>query len=79
MESWSLTRKRTKDKVINLQSTDTTVCLKLQHLEIQEIKALKKLFLADKTTPELCSIGKCKAIYSFTPEHDDELALNEGK
>ncbi|CAI5656135.1 nostrin isoform X1 [Oreochromis aureus] len=33
---------------------------------------------ADKTTPELCSIGKCKAIYSFTPEHDDELALNEG-
>ncbi|CAI5656136.1 nostrin isoform X2 [Oreochromis aureus] len=32
----------------------------------------------DKTTPELCSIGKCKAIYSFTPEHDDELALNEG-
>ncbi|XP_026001104.1 nostrin isoform X3 [Astatotilapia calliptera] len=33
---------------------------------------------ADKTTPELCSIGKCKAIYNFTPEHDDELALNEG-
>ncbi|XP_026001103.1 nostrin isoform X2 [Astatotilapia calliptera] len=32
----------------------------------------------DKTTPELCSIGKCKAIYNFTPEHDDELALNEG-
>ncbi|XP_005723496.1 nostrin [Pundamilia nyererei] len=27
---------------------------------------------------ELCSIGKCKAIYNFTPEHDDELALNEG-
>lgn len=39
----------------------------------------KILFLADKTTPELCSIGKCKAIYNFTPEHDDELALNEGK
>ncbi|XP_035762743.1 nostrin isoform X2 [Neolamprologus brichardi] len=33
---------------------------------------------ADKTTPELCSIGKCKAIYNFTPGHDDELALNEG-
>ncbi|XP_030614705.1 nostrin [Archocentrus centrarchus] len=33
---------------------------------------------ADKTTPELCSIGKCKALYNFTPEHDDELALNEG-
>uniref|UniRef100_A0A3P9BE51 Osteoclast-stimulating factor 1 n=1 Tax=Maylandia zebra TaxID=106582 RepID=A0A3P9BE51_9CICH len=33
---------------------------------------------SDKTTPELCSIGKCKAIYNFTPEHDDELALNEG-
>uniref|UniRef100_A0A3Q0SUP7 Osteoclast-stimulating factor 1 n=1 Tax=Amphilophus citrinellus TaxID=61819 RepID=A0A3Q0SUP7_AMPCI len=27
---------------------------------------------------ELCSIGKCKALYNFTPEHDDELALNEG-
>ncbi|CAG5865567.1 unnamed protein product [Menidia menidia] len=27
---------------------------------------------------ELCSLGKCKALYSFTPEHQDELALREG-
>lgn len=30
-------------------------------------------------TPELCSIGKCKALYDFTPEQDDELTLKEGK
>lgn len=29
-------------------------------------------------TPELCSIGKCKALYNFTPEQDDELTLKEG-
>ncbi|XP_063743599.1 nostrin isoform X2 [Eleginops maclovinus] len=29
-------------------------------------------------TPELCSIGKCKALYNYTPEQDDELTLNEG-
>ncbi|XP_072253795.1 nostrin isoform X2 [Leuresthes tenuis] len=29
-------------------------------------------------TEELCSIGKCKALYDFTPEHQDELALKEG-
>ncbi|CAN9497786.1 unnamed protein product [Ophioblennius macclurei] len=32
---------------------------------------------ADEAT-EKHSIGKCKALYSFTPEHDDELALKEG-
>ncbi|XP_049449805.1 nostrin [Epinephelus fuscoguttatus] len=31
-----------------------------------------------QTTSELGSIGKCKALYSFTPEQDDELALTEG-
>ncbi|KAI4792409.1 hypothetical protein KUCAC02_033398, partial [Chaenocephalus aceratus] len=31
-----------------------------------------------KITPELCSIGKCKALYDFTPEQDDELTLKEG-
>ncbi|XP_059198910.1 nostrin [Centropristis striata] len=29
-------------------------------------------------TSELCSIGKCKALYNFTPEQDDELTLTEG-
>uniref|UniRef100_UPI0037E7EB5B nostrin n=1 Tax=Semicossyphus pulcher TaxID=241346 RepID=UPI0037E7EB5B len=31
-----------------------------------------------RITPEVCSIGKCKALYDFTPEHDDELAVKEG-
>ncbi|XP_070770810.1 nostrin [Enoplosus armatus] len=31
-----------------------------------------------QTTPELCSIGTCKALYDFTPEQDDELTLKEG-
>ncbi|XP_029968529.1 nostrin [Salarias fasciatus] len=31
-----------------------------------------------QTTAERNSIGQCKALYSFTPEHDDELALKEG-
>ncbi|KAM4558057.1 nostrin isoform 3-T3 [Odontesthes bonariensis] len=29
-------------------------------------------------TEELRSIGKCKALYDFTPEHQDELTLKEG-
>lgn len=29
-------------------------------------------------TSEMSSIGKCKALYSFTPEQDDELTLKEG-
>ncbi|XP_037646336.1 nostrin [Sebastes umbrosus] len=29
-------------------------------------------------TPELCSMGKCTALYNFTPEQDDELTLKEG-
>ncbi|XP_017279874.2 nostrin isoform X2 [Kryptolebias marmoratus] len=29
-------------------------------------------------TEGLDSVGKCKALYSFTPEHEDELALEEG-
>uniref|UniRef100_A0A3Q1EGW0 Osteoclast-stimulating factor 1 n=1 Tax=Acanthochromis polyacanthus TaxID=80966 RepID=A0A3Q1EGW0_9TELE len=32
----------------------------------------------DDDGQELCSIGKCKALYNFTPEHDDELTLKEG-
>ncbi|XP_047457929.1 nostrin isoform X2 [Mugil cephalus] len=32
----------------------------------------------DQTRPELNSIGKCKALYNFTPTRDDELALKEG-
>ncbi|KAK9537579.1 hypothetical protein VZT92_005183 [Zoarces viviparus] len=31
-----------------------------------------------QVTPELCSIGKCKALYSYTPEQDDELTFKEG-
>lgn len=30
-------------------------------------------------TPEVRSIGKCKALYDFTPEHEDELTLKEGE
>ncbi|KAM9342257.1 nostrin [Pholidichthys leucotaenia] len=33
---------------------------------------------ADQTAPELRSMGRCKALYDFTPGHDDELALKEG-
>uniref|UniRef100_A0A8D3BW79 Osteoclast-stimulating factor 1 n=1 Tax=Scophthalmus maximus TaxID=52904 RepID=A0A8D3BW79_SCOMX len=29
-------------------------------------------------TSEFCSIGKCKALYNFKPEQDDELTLKEG-
>ncbi|GAA6231216.1 nostrin isoform X2 [Lates japonicus] len=29
-------------------------------------------------TSDLCSIGKCKALYDFTPQQDDELTLKEG-
>ncbi|KAM9851282.1 nostrin isoform 2-T2 [Aulostomus maculatus] len=29
-------------------------------------------------TPEFCSLGKCKAIYSFTPQREDEIPLKEG-
>ncbi|XP_018540254.1 nostrin isoform X2 [Lates calcarifer] len=29
-------------------------------------------------TSNLCSIGKCKALYDFTPQQDDELTLKEG-
>ncbi|XP_070694338.1 nostrin [Pempheris klunzingeri] len=29
-------------------------------------------------TPEMCSVGKCKALYNFTSEQDDELTLKEG-
>ncbi|XP_061925828.1 nostrin [Entelurus aequoreus] len=29
-------------------------------------------------TPDICSVGQCKALYSFTPNHDDELTLKEG-
>ncbi|XP_069009863.1 nostrin isoform X2 [Embiotoca jacksoni] len=32
----------------------------------------------DQKTPEFCSLGKCKALYDFTPNQDDELALKEG-
>uniref|UniRef100_A0AAQ5Z4Q0 Osteoclast-stimulating factor 1 n=1 Tax=Amphiprion ocellaris TaxID=80972 RepID=A0AAQ5Z4Q0_AMPOC len=32
----------------------------------------------DSTVNGLPSIGKCKALYNFTPEHDDELTLKEG-
>nr|XP_020450468.1 nostrin [Monopterus albus] len=31
-----------------------------------------------QTTSELCIVGKCKALYNFTPERDDELTLKEG-
>ncbi|XP_060910377.1 nostrin [Labrus mixtus] len=31
-----------------------------------------------QTPPEMVSLGKCKALYDFTPEHDDELVLKEG-
>uniref|UniRef100_A0A8D3D487 Osteoclast-stimulating factor 1 n=1 Tax=Scophthalmus maximus TaxID=52904 RepID=A0A8D3D487_SCOMX len=32
----------------------------------------------DGQTSEFCSIGKCKALYNFKPEQDDELTLKEG-
>ncbi|XP_007546620.1 nostrin isoform X2 [Poecilia formosa] len=32
----------------------------------------------DQTAAVLCSIGKCKALYDFTPEHVDELTFKEG-
>ncbi|XP_038136176.1 nostrin isoform X1 [Cyprinodon tularosa] len=32
----------------------------------------------DETAEMSCSIGKCKALYSFTPQHDDELPFKEG-
>ncbi|KAM6934184.1 nostrin [Xenentodon cancila] len=31
-----------------------------------------------ETTPEIRCVGKCKALYNFTPENDDELPLKEG-
>ncbi|XP_053184654.1 nostrin [Scomber japonicus] len=32
----------------------------------------------DNKDQEFCSIGKCKALYDFTPNQDDELTLKEG-
>ncbi|KAF1382520.1 hypothetical protein PFLUV_G00144630 [Perca fluviatilis] len=29
-------------------------------------------------TQEMCSMGKCKVLYNFTPQQDDELTLKEG-
>ncbi|XP_008276896.1 LOW QUALITY PROTEIN: nostrin [Stegastes partitus] len=51
---------------------DSTVNGALPHTDNDDDKG------QDQTTPELCSIGKCKALYDFTPEHDDELTLKEG-
>ncbi|XP_044073484.1 nostrin [Siniperca chuatsi] len=48
---------------------DSTVHGALSHTDDKE---------QGQTTPELCSIGKCKALYNFTPEQDDELTLKEG-
>ncbi|KAF7215894.1 nostrin isoform X1 [Nothobranchius furzeri] len=33
---------------------------------------------ADQTAAEPCCVGKCKALYNFTAEHNGELALKEG-
>lgn len=35
------------------------------------------MFLADETTA--CSLGKCKVLFNFTPEHENELTLKEGE
>uniref|UniRef100_A0A8C6Q5I1 Osteoclast-stimulating factor 1 n=1 Tax=Nothobranchius furzeri TaxID=105023 RepID=A0A8C6Q5I1_NOTFU len=32
----------------------------------------------EKTAAEPCCVGKCKALYNFTAEHNGELALKEG-
>ncbi|XP_042283072.1 nostrin [Thunnus maccoyii] len=32
----------------------------------------------DNREQEYCSIGRCKALYNFTPDQDDELTLKEG-
>ncbi|XP_073701235.1 STE20/SPS1-related proline-alanine-rich protein kinase-like [Garra rufa] len=32
----------------------------------------------DKQGSEFCSIGRCKALYSFTSDREDELNINEG-
>ncbi|KAF7215893.1 nostrin isoform X2 [Nothobranchius furzeri] len=32
----------------------------------------------DQTAAEPCCVGKCKALYNFTAEHNGELALKEG-
>ncbi|XP_057707492.1 nostrin [Corythoichthys intestinalis] len=29
-------------------------------------------------TPDVCTVGQCKALYNFTPQHSDELTLKEG-
>ncbi|XP_051937524.1 nostrin [Hippocampus zosterae] len=29
-------------------------------------------------TPDVCTVGQCKALYSFTPQRSDELTLKEG-
>ncbi|XP_061647592.1 nostrin isoform X1 [Phyllopteryx taeniolatus] len=29
-------------------------------------------------TPDVCTVGQCKALYSFTPQRSDELMLKEG-
>lgn len=31
-----------------------------------------------RRTPDVCTVGQCKALYSFTPQRSDELTLKEG-
>ncbi|XP_037542356.1 nostrin [Nematolebias whitei] len=49
-----------------------------EKLESSSDEALSDTDKGPDKTAELDSVGKCKALYNFTPEHEDELALKEG-
>uniref|UniRef100_A0A3Q1BCD7 Osteoclast-stimulating factor 1 n=1 Tax=Amphiprion ocellaris TaxID=80972 RepID=A0A3Q1BCD7_AMPOC len=65
-----------KDKDCEHSVVQLTRPVKLRRTPFRSRQSNQK-YSADQT-PELPSIGKCKALYNFTPEHDDELTLKEG-
>lgn len=78
-----LTLVTTKNKVIHFQGVNTNIYYLFEFITFGisswNYSNDKYQCLTGQATPEVCSIGKCKALYDFTPEQDDELTLKEGE
>ncbi|PWA31300.1 hypothetical protein CCH79_00002810, partial [Gambusia affinis] len=67
----------TADQITSTTPTqETAECSGNEAQPTGEDKAEGRSF--NQTAAMLCSIGKCKALYNFTPEHEDELTFKEG-